>query len=57
MLITPEMHAPSVAYREQLSALSPIPQRYLNADGSIARDVVVVYNRDGSLREIKDYRS
>ena len=56
MPIRPEMYARSRAYQDNLAKRDVIPSRYLNADGSIARDVVVVYNRDGSLRQVKDYR-
>lgn len=56
MPIRPEMHARSRAYQDDLAQRGSVPSRYLNANGSIARDVVVVYNRDGSLRRVEDYR-
>ena len=56
MLIRPEMYAPSRAHKDDLAQRESVPPCYLNANGSLARDVVVVYNRDGSIRQVKDYR-
>jgi len=52
----PEPNDPNQAYREWAMTRSDIPPRYLNHDGSYARDVLIIRNRDGSLREIRDYR-
>ena len=56
MPIRPEMYARSRAYRDDLAQRDAVPSRYLNADGSLARDVFVVYNRNGSIRRVEDYR-
>jgi len=56
MPIRPEMYARSRAYQDNLAQRDAIPSRYLNADGSLARDVMVVTDRKGNVRRIEDYR-
>jgi len=56
MPIPPEMYARSRAWRDNLAQRSGVHSRYLNADGSLARDVIVRTDKRGNVVGIDDYR-
>lgn len=56
MPIPSEMYARNRAWRDNLARRSGVPSRYLNADGSLARDVIVRTDKKGNVIGIDDYR-
>ena len=56
MPIPSEMYARSRAYQDNRVERSGVPSRYLNADGSLARDVIVRTDKKGNVIGIDDYR-
>ncbi len=57
MPIQPEMYARNRAFQQRVAETSDIPSKYLYADGTLARDVMVVRDLAGNIKRIEDYRS